>query len=108
MLSRSVLVAFLAAALLAPATAQAAAPTQDQRLTIPQRLQLQAARIRAGVQAGKISPAERVRLVKAETMLRAHLQAMRQSGRALTPAERQQVIETLNRLNLAIARAIHN
>jgi hypothetical protein len=107
MAARPLLIALFAATLAAPAAAQTTANPQQKPAPIQQRLQTQAARIRAGVQAGSITPAERARLVRGELAVRRHLQAIRQSGRTVTPAERRQMNRTLNRLSFAIARAVH-
>jgi hypothetical protein len=82
-------------------TGQTPAPSIDQRI------QMQLVRIRAGVESGQITPAERVRLLAGEVVIRAYVRDLRQSNQPLTPAQRQTVMQALNRMSAAIDRAIH-
>ena len=106
---RFLLTAILGCSLLgATASAQTTTPVRRPSAapaSIDQRMQQQLARIRRGVQSGQITPAERRRLLSREAEIRTHVREIRQSGRTLNPADRQQVIRSLNRMNAAIVRA---
>lgn len=62
-------------------------------------------RIRRGVRAGRITPAEVATLRSDMTALRARVKEMREPGTRLTPAERREVRQSLRHINREIRRA---
>ena len=107
MSSRPWLAALLGVALFAStAAAQGVAPAGAQPVSVDQRIQTQVARIRQGVQAGRITPAERQRLQAREAVVRMWVRELRASGHGLSPSDRQQVMRALNLISAEIDRAI--
>ena len=110
MSSRPFLAALLGVTVFASvASAQVVATrtAQTPPVSVDQRIQWQLERIRQGVQAGQITPAERQRLLARETVVRMWVREIRASGQGVSPADRQQVMRALNLISAAIDRAIH-
>ena len=93
--------------LAAPAVAQTAAPPRPQH-SINARQAAQAERIQQGQRAGRLTASEVRRLVRIERGIAAAERRLRQSGGALTRAERGLLQRRLNLASRAIFRAAHN
>jgi hypothetical protein len=97
------LASFLAAAIAAPAFAQAGAATPG----LDQRERNQQTRIEQGVKSGSLTAGEASRAEKREQALQNKEAAAKSDGK-VTAKERHQLTRTANRDSAAIAKAKHN
>jgi hypothetical protein len=113
MLKPSVIAAAVGLACLASlASAQTSTtptPTDDQHLTVNQRLENQHDRIQAGTKDDQLTQGERTRLRADDAAIRAQEKVYRQAhDGTLTKSERHQLNRELNHTSRQIYRARHN
>ena len=108
MLKHIALIAMLSLAIGIPVAAAQSPDGAGRPRPLQKLVRIAQGRIRLGVRAGRITPAELARLRADAAALRSQIQTIRRSGARPTPTERQQIRQALRNLNREIVVASHN